>query len=274
MRPVAKRSALFAAGLLAIGGAQAADGVTFGVGVDYSSGDYGTGTTTEILSVPFTARYASGNWTYKASLPWVRVSGDPNVLPGVGLVVNTNPHGRGRGSVAVPGTTPGETAPESGTASGIGDLNLSATYSFDTGGPFGIDLTGKAKIATADEDKGLGTGANDYGLAVDVYRAFGSTTLFGGVGYTALGDSDYVDVDGIANASIGVSHKLGTAGNSLGLVYDWREAASKSFDDRSEVTGFYSFGGASPNRFQVYAIAGLSDGSPDWGGGIAYTRKF
>ena len=66
-----KRSTLFLAGLLAIGGAQAADGVTFGVGVDYSSGDYGTATTTEILSVPFSLRYASGNWTYKASLPWV-----------------------------------------------------------------------------------------------------------------------------------------------------------------------------------------------------------
>ena len=266
-----KRSTLFLAGLLAIGGAQAADGVTFGVGVDYSSGDYGTATTTEILSVPFSLRYASGNWTYKASLPWVRVSGDPNVLPGVGLVVNTNPHGRGRGgSVSVP--DPAE--PESGTASGIGDLNLSATYSFDTGGPFGIDLTGKAKIATADEDKGLGTGANDYGLALDVYRAFGATTLFGGVGYTALGDSDYVDVSGIANASDGVSHKLGATRNSVGVVYDWREAASSSFEDRSELTGFYSFGGDSPNRFQLYAIAGLSDGSPDWGGGVSYSRRF
>jgi len=267
-----RRSMLFVAGLLAIGGAQAqsADGLGFGVGVDYSSGDYGTGTTTEILSVPFSARYTTGNWTYKASLPWVRVSGDPNVLPGVGLVVNTNPHGRGRGGVSVPGTT----EPESGTASGIGDLNLSATYSFDTGGAFGIDLTGKAKIATADEDKGLGTGANDYGLALDVYRAFGATTLFGGVGYTMLGDSGFVDVDGVANAGIGVSRKLATAGNSVGLAYDWREAASSSFDDRSELTGFYSFGGDSPNRFQLYATAGLSDGSPDWGGGIGYTRRF
>lgn len=267
-----KRTALALAGLLAIGGAQAADGVTFGVGIDYSSGDYGTGTTTDILSVPFSARYASGNWTYKASVPWLRVSGDPNVLPGLGQVVNTNPHGRGRGGVVVPGTTP--TGPESGTASGIGDLNLSATYGFDTGGPFGIDLTGKAKIATADEDKGLGTGANDYGLAVDVYRAFGQTTLFGGVGYTALGNSEYVDVDGIANASLGVSRKLGATGNSVGVAYDWRQAASSRFDDRSELTGFYSFGGASPNRFQVYATAGLSDGSPDWGGGVGYTRRF
>ena len=263
------RSALFFATLLAIGGAHAADGLTVGVGVDYSSGDYGSDTTTEIFSVPFSARYATGNWTLKASVPWLRVSGDPNVLPGVGQVVNTNPRGRGRGGSVVPDPT----QPESGTASGIGDLNLSATYSFPTDGAFGIDLTGKAKIATADEDKGLGTGANDYGLAVDVYRGFGDNTLFGGVGYTMLGDSDYVDVDGVANANIGVSHKL-DGGNSVGVVYDWRQAASSSFEDRSELTGFYSFGGASPNRFQLYATAGLSEGSPNWGGGISYSRRF
>jgi hypothetical protein len=263
-----KRSALLCATLLAIGSTHAADGLTVGVGVDYSSGTYGTDTTTEILSVPFSARYASGNWTWKASVPWVRVSGDPNVLPGLGVVTNTNPRGRGRGVVAVPGGT----EPESGTASGIGDLNLSATYSFNTGGPFGIDLTGKAKVATADEDKGLGTGANDYGLALDLYRTFGETTLFGGAGYTMLGDSSYIDVDGVANANLGVSRKLGTAGGSIGVMYDWRAAASSSFDDRSELTGFYSFGGA--NRFQLYATAGLSDGSPDWGGGVSYSHGF
>lgn len=266
-----KRSALFFASLLGIGSAQAADGVTLGVGVDYSSGDYGTTTNTEILSVPFSAKYTQGNWSWKASVPWLRVSGDPNVLPGVGLVVNTNPHGRGRGGVLAPGGTGTE---ESGDASGIGDLNLSATYSFDTSGPFGVDLTGKAKIATADEDKGLGTGANDYGLAVDVYRSFGATTLFGGAGYTALGDSSYVDVHGVASANLGVSRKLSTAGNSIGVVYDWRQAASSSFEDRSELTGFYSFGGDSPNRFQLYATAGLSEGSPDWAGGIGYSRTF
>ena len=43
------RSALFFATLLAIGGAHAADGLTVGVGVDYSSGDYGSDTTTEIF---------------------------------------------------------------------------------------------------------------------------------------------------------------------------------------------------------------------------------
>ena len=67
-----KRSVLFGALLLAAGASHAADGFNLGVGVDYSSGDYGTETTTKILSVPVTAKYTAGAWTYKASLPWVR----------------------------------------------------------------------------------------------------------------------------------------------------------------------------------------------------------
>ncbi len=263
-----KRTALFFALFAATVTAHAQDGASLGVGVDYSSGDYGSDTTTEILSVPVTAKFVSGNWTYKASLPWMRVSGDPNVLPGLGTVNNTNPRGRGRGNGN--GGTPDPE--ESGTASGIGDLRLAATYSFDTGGPLGVDLTANAKIATADEDKGLGTGANDYGLALDLYRDFGGTLLFGGVGYTELGDSDYISVDSVANANLGASWKVG--GGSLGAMYDWRQAAADDYDDRSELTGFYAFSSGASSKFQVYASTGLSDGSPDLGGGVNYTFGF
>lgn len=262
-----KRSMMFCAAMLALGSAHADDGFALGIGVDYSSGEYGGDTTTEILSLPVTAKFTSGNWSYKASLPWLRVSGDPNVLPGLGSVVNTNPFGRGRGGILPPADTQ-----ESGTASGIGDLRLAATYSFDTGGPLGIDLTGNAKIATADEDKGLGTGANDYGLALDLYRDFDGTLLFGGVGYTVLGESSFVDVDSVLNANVGASWRVG--GGRLGAMYDWRESASSGFEDRSEVTGFYGFNAGEASKFQIYATAGLSDGSPDWGGGVSYTHAF
>lgn len=264
-----KRFILLPALLLAATAAQAEDGFSLGIGADYSSGNYGTDTTTEIFSVPVTARFNAGNWTYKASVPWMRVDGDPNVVPGLGSVVNLNPQGRGRGRGDIVDPVVDDT---SGTASGIGDLRLAATYSFDTGGPLGIDVTGNAKIATADEDKGLGTGANDYGVAVDLYRDFDGTVLFGGAGYTALGDSTYIDVDSVLNANVGVSRRAGNG--SIGAMYDWREAASVSADDRSEITGFYSFPAGARSKMQVYATGGLSDGSPDWGAGVSLTTRF
>lgn len=247
--------------------AHAADGPSLGIGIDYSSGKYGTNTTTDILSVPVTARYGLGSWTFKASLPWLRVSGDPNVLPGVGTVVNTNPLGRGR----IGGTVTGPQA-QSTTASGIGDLRLAATYSVNTGSALGVDLTANAKVATADEDKGLGTGASDFGVALDLYRDFAGTTAFGGLSYTMLGESDFIDVDGVAGANLGVSRKVGAG--SLGASYEWRQAAASGFEDRSEVTAFYSVPAGAAGKLQVYALAGLSDGSPDFGAGVGYTVAF
>lgn len=261
-----KRLALLAV-LCAAGTAQADDGFTLGIGADYSTGDYGTATTTEIWSLPLTAKLTRGDWTFKASLPWLHVSGDPDVLPGVGNVVNLNPRGRGRGGV-VPAPQTGERS----TASGLGDLRLSATYAFPTEGPFGVDLTANVKIATADEDAALGTGANDYGLALDLYRSFDTATVFGGVGYTRLGDSDFIDVDSVLNANLGASWTAGPG--SLGLMYDWREAASSEFDDRSELTGFYTVPAGESGKWQFYALKGLSDGSPDWGGGVSYQHGF
>ena len=55
--------------LFAASAARAEDGLSLGVGADYSSGDYGSEVTTDIFSVPVTAKYATGNWTWKASLP-------------------------------------------------------------------------------------------------------------------------------------------------------------------------------------------------------------
>jgi hypothetical protein len=254
--------------LVAAGAARAEDGFSLGVGADYTSGEYGTDTTTEILQVPVTAKYTRGDWSFKASLPWMRVKGDANVVPGLGEVVNLNPRGRGR--VVNGGTT---TTSGNDTTSGLGDLRLAATYSLPTSNGLGIDLTGNAKIATADEDKGLGTGANDYGIAVDLYRDFSGTTLFGGAGYTWLGRSDYIDVDAVANANAGFSRKVGDA-SSVGLVYDWREAASATAEQRSELTGFYAFPAGAKNKAQVYATKGFSDGSPDWGAGVSFTAGF
>jgi hypothetical protein len=254
---------------LAIGAARADDGFAVGVGADYSSGDYGTDITTTIWNVPVVGRYTSGNWTWKGVLPWLSVQGDPTVIPGLGNVGTVNPAGRTRGNSGG-ATTPVTTT--SSSASGIGDLRFAGTYSFDTGTALGVDLSGNIKIATADEDKGLGTGANDYGLALDLYGKVGETTLFGGTGYTRLGESDFIDTNNVFNAGFGAMWAAGVG--NLGLSYDWRSAASDTADDRSEVTAFYSIPASEDLKWQLYATKGLSDGSPEWGLGASMTYTF
>ncbi|MGY6519015.1 MAG: transporter [Lysobacteraceae bacterium] len=258
---------------LVAGPALADDGFRLGAGVNYSTGDYGSDITTEIISVPVTARYDHGDWSFRASLPWISISGDPNVLPGTGPVNNLNPIGRGRPLLpGPPGGGGGDVGEASGSASGIGDLTLRAVYAVPTAGAVGVDLSLFAKIATADEAKGLGTGENDYGLAVDLHGQVGTTTLFGGLSYTSLGDSDFIDTDDVFGANLGAAWALGAG--QLGVVYDWRQAASSRFNDRSELTGFYSVRQRDGSQWQFYLLRGLSDGSPEWGGGINYTHAF
>ena len=50
--------------------ALAAEGeLALGTGLHYTTGTYGTSTTTQILTLPLTARYDTGVWTFKAFVP-------------------------------------------------------------------------------------------------------------------------------------------------------------------------------------------------------------
>src|SRR4051794_41026317 len=64
--------------------------VTLKTGYDYTSGTYGTNSRTEITSIPFIAGYETGNWAFKATLPYLRITGADNVIGGVGVVRQTS----------------------------------------------------------------------------------------------------------------------------------------------------------------------------------------
>jgi hypothetical protein len=269
-----RKTLLLTALLITATGVHAEDGARVGLGVDYASGTFGTGIDTRILQVPLTASVHRGAWSFKASVPWMRVDGASNVVPGLGAVPNSGLIGRG-GLLPIGGGAPDtgtDPVPQDSAASGIGDLTLAATYAVPIGNAAGINLSGNAKIATADESRGLGTGANDVGVAVDAWRNVGAATLFGGAGYTRLGESPYVDVDAVANASAGMS--VATGAGRVGAAYAWRGSVSSLTDDRSEVTGFMALPSGERSEFQLYATKGLSDGSPDWGAGVAFTAGF
>ena len=79
------RSLVVLPALLLASAAIAADGeLSAGAGIDYSKGDYGTGSETKILSIPFMARYDSDPWKLKLTVPYLRVTGEGEVIPGIG----------------------------------------------------------------------------------------------------------------------------------------------------------------------------------------------
>jgi hypothetical protein len=269
---------LIVGGLLLVG-APAAHAATSGsdqfsvsAGADYSSGKYGTDTTTDIWSVPVTAAYQTDRWTFKLVVPYINISGAGNVIPGVGKVKNGNPKSRGHGNG---GNVPVPSTGTSGSASGLGDITASAGYELfgSADRTFGLDLTGKVKFGTADADKGLGTGQNDYGVALDTYKVSGAWTAFGGVGWMKYGSSQYIQLKNGFNANIGADYKLSST-DSIGAYYYYRERIADTGAPQSEITGYWNHKFNDSLRVQAYALAGFANGSPDYGVGASLKYSF
>ena len=278
-----KQYALMVASLLLAGvsTAQAADtpdssSFDLSAGANYSSGKYGTSTTTDIWSVPVTAEYEVDRWTFKLTVPYVNISGSGDVIPGVGPVNNGNPHGRGHGR-GNPGGTGGTPTTNTGSssASGLGDITASAGYELFSSADrtAGLDLTGKVKFGTADENKGLGTGKNDYGVALDAYKVSGNWTVFGGAGWMKYGSSQYIKLTNGFNANAGFGYKLGS-NDDVGAFYYYREKISTPGASQSELTGYWNHKLTDALRLQTYVLAGFANGSPDYGVGATLKYRF
>jgi len=250
-----RKLAALAALCLCAASAEAQEGtLTLGAGLHYSEGNYGTPDTTHITSVQLTGRYDLDRWIFKVTAPYLYVSGGQNVVPGIGAV------NRSRAS---------------SSASGIGDLVAAATWNahYDRESMLGIDLTGKVKLGTADESKGLGTGENDFSFGTDLYKSIDRMTLFGGLGYTIFGDPPGFQLDNGFYWSLGASWKLPPR-ESVGLSLDGRQAVAPGSGDQRELTAFWSRALEGAWKAQAYFLVGLADGSPDWGGGVTLARPF
>jgi hypothetical protein len=248
--------------------AQAETKVDLSTGVSYSSGEYGDTTSTDVLVVPFSAKIRTGHWTFKASVPFLRIDGPADAT----IVLDDN--GGGRGGNSGPGG--GRDRPEDDgdtvtgidrNESGIGDTTLSAMYSFEEIGDSSayIDVSGRVRLPTGDEDKGLGIGATDYGLSTEI-----GIDKDGGGGYVSFGrrlqreDGWQAGIGGWFNA---------TGRTSLGVGYDWRESSTATGTDPAEVYAYVSLKMSDAWRINLNASAGLNDASPDYGAGVALTWR-
>lgn len=264
--------------LLGVPVAHATDGFSIGTGVNATSGKYGTSTTTDIWSVPFTGTYQSGRWTFALAVPYISISGSGDVIPGTGLVNNQNPLGRGLdnllgvNSLSNPGSS---AAKKSGSAAGLGDVVASAGYMVVSSADrsFGLALTGKVKFGTADANKGLGTGQNDYGVSLDSYKVFGKWTPFGGVGWMNYGSSAYIKLNNGINTNAGVDYQVASS-DSVGTYYNYREPITVGGASQSQYTAYWNHKFSDSLHMQSYALGGTTNASPDWGLGASINYNF
>lgn len=224
---------------------------TVGTGVNYSKGDYGFATDTEVFFVPVNIGYESGSWLFRTTIPWITLKGP---------AANT-----GGGGVPRP-TTDSE--------SGLGDIYASATYRFaEPLGPVNAAFTGRVKFPTADEAAGLGTGETDYYGQFDFYRTLGSTTPFVSLGYRFLGDSSLYQLEDGMLASAG-SHFRVSPTTVWTVAVNWSEPYVAGGDDSTDA--MLSMTHDLSDRWQLngYVLKGFTDASPDHGAGLQVTCRF
>jgi hypothetical protein len=229
---------------------------TLSGGLDFSSGQYGATQSTEIWYAPLNAKYESGASTIKLTVPYVRIT-----APGGGAIIDGELISVGAGA--------------SSSQEGLGDVVVSYSHALFAQPVRGmlLDVTAKAKLATADTAKGLGTGENDYSLLTDLYYLAGAWTPFATVSYRFTGDPAGSDLKNVWGGTLGLGYKQSTS-DSLGLMWDSRQASTATGVASNEATAYWvhKFGGGL--KLQTYAVKGFSDGSADWGLGAILSKTF
>jgi hypothetical protein len=246
---------ILAAGALAAGAQTTAtpppSAITLGTGFDYSRGDYGFTDDTEVFSVPAVLSYESGSWLFNASLSYLTIKGPATVVGGSGA----------------PRPTPS-------SESGIGDIFVSATYQAGMiAETVGVSGTVRAKLPTADEGRGLGTGSADYYGELSFYRTFTSVTPFATLGYRVLGDGPTYELRNGLYAAGGAHFRLSPATVFTTLV-NWRRPIIAGGDESVEGLVMASHDFADHWKFSAYALKGFTDASPEVGTGVQVSYKF
>jgi hypothetical protein len=249
------------------------DAFSLTAGINYTTGTYGNTQSTQILYIPVTAQYDSGDWTAKLTVPYLRVTGPGGVLQGMGRVAPS-----GSSTTMTSGMSFGRT-PTGGTAtnSGLGDVVASLGRTVIGSGKdeaFQLDVVGKIKFGTADANAGLGTGENDYSGQLDAtYWLSDATALLGTAGYKIVGKPAGLLLNNVFFGSAGLQHAASDA-TDVGVRFDYvQKIAFYGYDQKAGVA--YAEHKLSPTlKTTAYVLKGFSDGSPDRGIGASLTGYF
>jgi hypothetical protein len=229
-------------------------------GLNYSNGGYGTDQNTNVLLDLSSLSVETGDFKFTASMPYMRISGRGLVVfdaAGNAIVINR------RG------------AQPSDVRTGWGDLNLSATYAIPDAvlDGFEVKLTGIAKVPTAADHRRLSTGEADYGASIDVSRRFGDWVPFLTVGYLIPGQPATFRLFDTASVSAGTSLEI--SDNLVAVAsYDYDSSSAPQTAASHQLFGSLSWIRDDRITLTGYTMMGLSDGSPNIGGGLLVSFGF
>ena len=266
--------------LFAASGAMAAARTawTFSTGATYSSGDYGDLTDTKVFAVPFALTVRTGNWKFRASIPWVSISGPALLIQTPGGGDSGGGPGGGPGpsggdAVGENGGSGGGSHDHTGQRSGIGDLNLAVTYDWDLGHDFYVEPGVKLKAPTASRHKRIGTGKADVTVSTDLVKDVDRWTFYAGARRRFVGQAAGFNLRSTWGAGAGASIRA-TRRVLFGADYDWQQSAVAGHGPSSELSGWASMPLVASARLTLSATKGFTTNSARYAAAAIVSYRF
>jgi hypothetical protein len=251
----------------------------------YSSGKFGTDTTSTFFYAPLSIRRLFKDGDVTLVIPFVTATSDgrATLVGGNPVVVQDN-----RGSNSGSGSSscePGEDKPscltgrtpgKKTTTAGLGDIILKGRYYVVEEGDFLplIAVTGRMKLPTASASQGLGTGAFDYGFGVEMSKMLGEKWIaFLDGGYNIIGDPDGLTLQNQHWYDVGAGYYV-TRDLLVSVYYEEYRAITPGFVNARDVFFAMNYTASAAWRFSGGVTLGLSDGAPDFALTIGTSYRF
>lgn len=252
----------------------------------FSSGSYGSDSTTEILYTAFTARRLFTDGDLTLVLPMTCIRGDGSVTVVGGTPIQTRQTDTAARMTERQVTRNGVTAPETPATTtatavrtstcGVGDVIVRARYYVvdEHGWVPTVAIRTHLKVPTASADRGLGTGRPDEGLGVEISRGLGGGLVaLVDAGYTFIGRTPELPLDNRWWYDIGLSQRLG-GGGDVSAFFEEHGAIVPGNATARDVLLVVSVTAPGGWRWQLSGEFGLSDGAPDRGFTLGASRRF
>ncbi len=247
--------------------------------VNYSSGSYGTDSTTNILYAPMTVRRIFRDGDISLTIPFVSISGTGAVRLVGGAPTRTSsatatPVGAlaaGPGGGKGPGASP---LSSSTTDSGLGDIILRGRYYLIEESSFMplVAITGRVKVPTADADRGLGTGEFDEGAGVELTKSLADRWLaYMAGGYNIIGDAPGTNFHNQWWYDVGIGHDV-TDNLHMSVFYEEYRALVDTVNNARDLLTLANYAVDDTVHLTGSLLVGLSNGAPNYGfgGGVRF----
>jgi len=258
-----------------------------GLTPSYSSGNFGTATTSEFIYAPLSIRRLFRDGDVTLVIPFVSVTsngtatlvgGQPTpTLPGrctkkSGTEIDTSKPE----CLALLNSGQGVTSGQKVTNSGLGDIILRGRYyvAEETDYLPLIAVTAKIKVPTAAASQGLGTGALDHGYGIEMSKLIKEKWIaFLDGGYTFIGNPDGRELHNQYWFDVGAGHYL--TKNLLVSVYyeEYRSLVADRVNIR-DVYFAFNYKASAAWRFNGGVLVGVSNGAPDYGVSLGTSYRF